>query len=255
MNREELRAFLDEKADRFNWPGFIEHDPVSIPHLFSAKQDIEIAGLFAATIACGQRITILNNSRWLMERMDHAPGQFVMDYTAADLDKLKTFRHRTFNFTDLSYFLRFLRHHYDSHDSLEDLFVPPPGSETIEQGLVEFHNQFFSLKGAPQRTRKHVATPVRKSACKRLNMFLRWMVRNDGRGVDFGIWKQIRPRQLVCPCDLHVERVARKLGLLRRKNLDWQAALELTAQLRRFDPEDPVKYDFALFGLGVEEEF
>lgn len=255
MEFQKLRDFLDLKFEQYNQPGFITNDPVSVPHLFSGRQDIEIAALFASTLAWGQRVTILKNCRWLMEQMDHAPSQFVRDHTAVDLKRLKSFKHRTFNFTDLQYFLKFLQHHFRSHDSLETLFAVAREAETVEQGLIHFHQRFFDLPDAPGRTRKHVATPARKSACKRLNMFLRWMVRDDRRGVDFGLWKRIHPRQLVCPCDLHVDRVARKLGLITRKSLDWQTALELTAQLRRFDPYDPVKYDFALFGLGIEEGF
>ena len=252
---EGLKHFLDVKADQYNRPEFIPNDPISIPHQFSKKQDIEIAGLFAATLAWGQRVTIVKNCHSLMEAMDQAPHDFILHHREVDLKKLEHFKHRTFNFTDLLYFLAFLRIYYRSHSSLEDLFVVNPGEATIEKGLVNFHDQFFSLSDFPSRTQKHVSTPVRKSACKRLNMFLRWMVRDDGKGVDFGIWKKIKPSQLVCPCDLHVERVARKLGLIGRKPMNWQTALALTAKLRQFDPADPVKYDFALFGLGIEEKF
>jgi uncharacterized protein (TIGR02757 family) len=252
-----LKSFLDEKADVYNRPEFIAHDPIVIPHAYTRLQDIEIAGLFAATLAWGQRATIIKKCRELMRMMDHAPYDFVVNHSVHDLKPLEKFVHRTFNGTDTLYFLAFLQATYQAHNSLEDLFAGPvkPKDTTIEAGLVGFHRAFFSLDFAPARTRKHVATPDRKSACKRLNMFLRWMVRNDDRGVDFGLWKKISPVQLVCPCDLHVDRVARKLGLITRKPTDWLTALELTQSLRQLDPRDPVRYDFALFGLGIEEKF
>lgn len=246
-----LKAFLDEMADRFNRPEFIVHDPISIPHRFTKRQDIEIAGLFAATLAWGQRVTIIRSSERLMTLMGESPHEFILNHRPSDLKKLESFVHRTFNSTDLLYFISFLQSHYRDHASLEELFQVAPDEPTVENGLIRFHNRFFSLPDFPARTRKHVATPARKSACKRLNMFLRWMVRSDNRGVDFGLWKKIKPAQLVCPCDIHVERVSRRLKLIRRKALDWQTALELTDNLRRLDPVDPVRYDFALFGLGV----
>lgn len=242
---------LDEMADRFNRPEFIVDDPVSIPHQFSKRQDIEIAGLFAAVLAWGQRGTIIKSCRRLMEMMGHAPHDFVLHHGPSDLKRLESFVHRTFNATDLLYFVEFLRHHYAQHDSLEILFPVSPNDLTTEKGLIHFHKAFFSLPDHPHRTRKHISTPERKSACKRINMYLRWMVRRDDSGVDFGLWKDIAPRQLVCPCDLHVERVARSLRLIRRKSLDWETALELTANLRKLDPGDPVRYDFALFGMGI----
>lgn len=249
----ELKQFLDMKADQFNRPAFIENDPVSIPHAFSKKQDIEIAGLFAAVLAWGQRKTIVRKCRELLERMDHDPHSFILHHEARDLKAFADFKHRTFNGTDTLYFIEFLKHYYQHHSSLEDAFTVPPGDATVEQGLIGFHHTFFGLEDHPHRTRKHLPTPERKSTCKRINMYLRWMVRADNRGVDFGIWKKISAAQLVCPCDLHVDRVARKLRMIRRKQTDWQTALELTANLRKLDPLDPVKYDFALFGLGIEE--
>lgn len=253
MNRvADLKEFLDEKVERFNQPGFIENDPVSIPHLFKRKQDREIAGLFAATLAWGQRKTIVRKCKELLELMDNAPHDFILHHTEKDLKSLMYFKHRTFNSTDLLYFIGSLKHYYNRRDSLEDAFYNNREDETVETGLVKFHNEFFELDH-PHRTRKHVASPERKSTCKRLVMYLRWMVRQDNKGVDFGIWKKISPAQLVCPCDLHVDRVARKLKLIKRKQTDWQAAIELTANLRKLDPTDPVKYDFALFGLGIEE--
>lgn len=190
-----------------------------------------------------------------MEWMDNAPHDFMLHHKEEDLKRFINFRHRTFNPTDLLYFIEFLSWYYSRYESLEDAFVFPGSDETTEAGLVSFHDLFFSLPDFPKRTIKHVSTPARKSACKRINMYLRWMVRSDNKGVDFGIWKKIRPSQLVCPCDVHVDRVARKLKLIKRKQADWQTALELTANLRQFDPTDPVKYDFALFGLGVSEKF
>ncbi|HEY9047154.1 MAG TPA: TIGR02757 family protein [Ohtaekwangia sp.] len=248
----ELKEFLDEKVALYNRPGFIENDPVSIPHMFRKKQDIEIAGLFAAVLAWGQRKTIINKCRQLMAMMDNEPHQFILHHSEQDLKPLLEFKHRTFNATDTLYFLEALRWFYQNHKSLEEAFYIA-GQDTIEKGLDQFQQLFFSLEDAPQRTRKHIPSPSRKSTCKRLVMYLRWMVRQDDKGVDFGIWKKIKPAQLICPCDLHVDRVARKLKLIRRKQTDWQTALELTANLRQFDPIDPVKYDFALFGLGIEE--
>lgn len=251
-NAYDLKEFLDEKSEQFNRPGFIENDPISIPHHFKKKQDIEIAGLFAATLAWGQRKTIIRKCTELMDKMDHDPHQFILHHKENDLKRFIDFKHRTFNSTDLLYFIASLQHYYKEHDSLESAFYSGPDDETIEKGLIKFHKQFFELDH-PQRTRKHVSTPERKSTCKRLVMYLRWMVRQDNKGVDFGIWRRISPAQLVCPCDVHVDRVARKLKLIKRKQTDWQTALELTRNLRKFDPSDPVKYDFALFGLGIEE--
>ena len=249
----ELKEFLDQKSDQYNQPGFIEHDPISIPHAFTKKQDIEIAGLFAAVLAWGQRATIVRKCKELLTRMDNDPHQFILHHTERDLKIFETFKHRTFNTTDTLYFIAFLRWFYSHHSSLEEAFKVAAENETVEHGLINFHNLFFSLNDHPDRTKKHIATPERKSTCKRLNMYLRWMVRRDNRGVDFGLWNTISPAQLICPCDLHVDRVARKLKLIKRKQADWQTAIELTSNLHQLDPADPVKYDFALFGLGIEE--
>lgn len=249
---KDLKAFLDEKVERFNQPSFITLDPVSIPHLFTKKQDIEIAGLMAAVLAWGQRVTIIRKCAELMQWMDNAPHEFVLHHRESDLKRFLEFRHRTFNGTDALYFIEALRSIYREHASLEDVFAVPSGNVTIEQGLINFHHRFFSLENHPHRTRKHLPTPERKSTCKRINMYLRWMVRQDSNGVDFGLWRTISPAQLVCPCDVHVDRVARKLKLIKRKQTDWLTALELTDSLRKLDPKDPVKYDFALFGLGIE---
>jgi uncharacterized protein (TIGR02757 family) len=255
LKGEELKDFLDGKVRQFNNVAFIENDPISIPHRFTKKQDIEIAGLFAAILAWGQRKTIIRKCSELLDRMDTDPHQFILNHTSRDLKKFLDFKHRTFNPTDALYFIESLKHIYSRHQSLEDLFLVQPSDETIENGLINFHEKFFSLPDHPHRTKKHIPTPVRKSTCKRMAMYLRWMVRSDSTGVDFGIWQQIRPSKLVCPCDLHVDRVARKLKLIKRKQTDWQTVLELTGNLRKMDPADPVKYDFALFSLGIEEKF
>lgn len=248
-----LKDFLDEKYWQYNRPAFVEDDPISIPHQYSSPQDIEIAGFWAAVLAWGQRRTIINKCNELFLLMDNAPYDFIVNHQESDLKAFLQFKHRTFNATDTLYFLKFFQAYFQKHTTLEDAFFTP--DYDMEKGLVNFHNLFFSLEDYPERTRKHIATPARKSACKRINMFLRWMVRKDGRGVDFGLWKNIKPAQLICPCDLHVDRVARKLGLITRKQTDWLTAKELTANLRLLDPEDPVKYDFALFGLGIYEKF
>jgi len=251
----DLKDFLDKKIVEFNRPDFIPLDPISIPHRFSKKEDIEIAGFIAAVLAWGQRKTIINKCSELFEMMDNAPYDFIYNHEERDLKPFLQFKHRTFNDIDTLYFIEFLRWFYRDHESLEESFILgwTPESNIMEKLLANFHHFFFQLPDSPRRTRKHIATPERKAACKRINMFLRWMVRSDNKGVDFGIWKTIKPYQLVCPCDLHVDRVGRRLGLITRKQTDWQTAIELTERLREFDPEDPVKYDFALFGLGVEE--
>ena len=261
---EALRAFLDRKVTEYNRSSFIADDPVRVPHAYSLKEDIEIAGFFTAIFSWGNRTSIIRKSEELMQFMDRSPYQFILHHTDKDLKKLLAFKHRTFNPTDLLYFIEFFRHHYSRYDSLEYAFLLPwqgaDGAARLDQydpgaALTAFHHYFFSLDVVPPRTRKHIATPERNSSCKRLNMFLRWMVRKDDKGVDFGLWKRISPGQLICPLDLHVARVARRFGLLTRKPTDWPAALELTENLALLDPEDPVKYDFALFGLGVMEKF
>ena len=257
MISKELENFLNDKVDQYNQPNFIPNDPISIPHKFQKPQDIEISGFWASILAWGQRITIINKCNELFELMDNAPHDFIMNHTEADLKRFKDFKHRTFNYTDTLYFIEFFKQHYTNFETLEDAFVKglKSADDNVESGLINFHNYFFTSELAPARTKKHIATPARKSACKRINMYLRWMVRDDDKGVDFGLWKRIKPSQLVCPCDLHVDRVARKLGLITRKQTDWTTAVELTENLKRLDPTDPVKYDFALFGLGVEERF
>lgn len=251
---DDLKDWLDKKVDQYNVPNFIPLDPISIPHSFSQPADIEIAGFFAAILAWGQRKTIIQKCQTLMQLMDQAPAQFIRGFEESDLKPFVGFKHRTFNDLDTLYFLHWLQHHYRAHDSLEDAFLPTDFGTIweAEKGLNAFHERFFSLPEAPSRTQKHIAKPARGSSCKRLNMYLRWMVRNDSKGVDFGLWTRIRPSQLICPCDVHVERVARTLGLVTRPKPDWLMALELTENLRKWAPEDPVRYDFALFGLGVE---
>lgn len=265
-DKASLKKFLDRKVDEYNQPSFIKSDPVCIPHLFSKKQDMEIAGFFAAIFAWGNRTTIINKSKELLQLMDNSPHQFILNHKVSDLKRLAGFKHRTFNTTDLLYFIEFLKHHYSGNTSLESAFfnkqtivkehsqVSPWGRD-LEGALNHFYHYFFSLEDSPARTVKHIASPQKNSTCKRLNMFLRWMVRKDDHGVDFGIWSKISPAQLICPIDVHVARVARHFNLLDRKATDWQAALELTDNLRSFDESDPVKYDFALFGLGVMEKF
>lgn len=253
MDKKRLKEFFNKKVDEYNQPFFIKGDPVCIPHLFSQKQDIEIAGFFAAVFAWGNRTTIIQKSRELMQRMDMQPHAFCLSADEKRLKALEGFRHRTFNDTDLLYFIEFFHYHYHRYSSLESAFTMH--GHSIEEMLTGFHHYFFSLEHVPARTKKHIADPSKGSTCKRINMFLRWMVRHDTKGVDFGIWKSISPSELICPIDLHVARVARHFHLLKRKQIDWLAAVELTEYLRTLDRDDPVKYDFALFGLGVIDKF
>jgi len=252
-----LLNVLEEKYLQYNRPDFIADDPISIPHRFTRRQDIEITGFFAAVLAWGQRKTIISKCSELVGLMEQAPYDFIRGHQQHDLKRFLQFKHRTFNPTDALYFIDFLHRHYARFDSLEDAFVTGlrPDDQTVERGLTGFREYFFAPEYAPQRTRKHISSPAAGSACKRLNMFLRWMVRRDDKGVDFGLWTRIRPGQLVCPCDVHVERTGRRLGLITRKQMDWRTALQLTQNLRQFDPDDPVKYDFALFGLGIEDRY
>ncbi len=275
-NPAALRALLDTRAAFYETPAFISADPISIPHRFSKKQDIEIAGLFAATLAWGHRSMIIRNAARIVTWMDNAPHDFILHHQEADLKRFLPFAHRTFNATDLLYFIHFLRHHYSQHESLEEAFIPPaPKGEfppdsiiyrtkqphviplgaggILHQSLERFHTYVFDFPDAPQRTRKHVPTPARRSACKRLCMYLRWMVRPGP--VDFGLWKKITPAGLICPLDTHVARVAHRLGLLQKEKADWASAEALTAALCTLAPEDPVRYDFALFSLGADERF
>ncbi|MCA0362443.1 MAG: TIGR02757 family protein [Bacteroidetes bacterium] len=253
---QETIDLLNEKYLQYNQPNFIENDPILIPHRYSRIQDIEISGFFAATLAWGQRKTIIKKCEELLEAMDHAPFDFIMNHSVSDLKLLQNFVHRTFNFTDLLYFIEFFKNHYSKFDSLEYAFmIENIEGKNIRINLMRFKEYFFSLSDFPHRTTKHISTPANHSACKRLNMFLRWMVRKDRKGVDFGIWKNLKTSQLICPCDVHVEKTARILGLTQRPKADWHMAEEITENLKFFDPLDPVKYDFALFGMGIENYF
>ena len=254
MTRKELKEFLDFKVEQYNTPEFIETDPVQIPHLFSRKEDIEISGFLTATISWGNRKSILKNANAMMELLDHAPYDFVMQHSENDLEKLQHFVHRTFNGSDLAYFLRAFKNIYDTYGGLENIFSKYSNKESLQPAIHEFKKIFFELPHEV-RTQKHVSDPLKNSAAKRINMFLRWMVRNDNKGVDLGIWESIFPAQLSCPLDVHSGNVARKLGLLKRKQNDAKALAELDKNLRKMDPEDPVKYDYALFGLGIFENY
>ncbi len=253
MNRKEIKAFLDEKVELYNRPDFIKDDPILIPHQFSKKEDIEIAGFLAATIAWGQRKTIMNNANRIMEFMEFEPYRFILEKDFNDFE-FPGFVHRTFNTIDLQYFLSALKIIYQYHGGLETVFNK--GSNNQER-IANFHNVFFNLEGLEpsKKTYKHVSNPAKNSAAKRLNMFLRWMVREDKKGVDFGIWKEHSPADLLLPLDVHTANSSRKLGLLKRKQNDWKTVEEITSILKKFDSSDPVKYDFALFGLGVIEKF
>jgi uncharacterized protein (TIGR02757 family) len=249
-----LKEFLDQKYLQYNQPGFIESDPICIPHAFSAKEDIEIAGFFAATLAWGQRKTIISNASRIIRGMDYAPFDFILNFRESDLESLRGFVHRTFNFTDLTVFFYALKCIYQQYNGIENVFADGLKKGAMDEAIAHFRDVFFSVPHQ-QRSRKHVSNPLSGASAKRINMYLRWMVRKDIKGVDFGIWNSINPAELICPLDVHSGRVARKLGLLSRKQDDWKAAMELTTQLRMLDPFDPVKYDFALFGLGVFEKY
>ena len=253
LSKQELFEFLEIKQEQYNNPEFIPSDPISIPHLFTKNQDIEIAGFLTSTISWGSRKIIVSNSRKLIQLMDDDPFSFIMDASENDLLPFRKFIHRTFNGEDCVFFLQSLKNIYTKHESMEELFLPS-ANNGISHAIGNFRKEFL-LTSHQKRSEKHIADPFSGSSAKRINMFLRWMVRNDSRGVDFGIWKQIDPSALICPLDVHVGNVARKLGLLTRKANDWKAAEELTTSLRKFDPSDPVKYDFALFGLGIFENF
>ncbi|MEZ4774270.1 MAG: TIGR02757 family protein [Bacteroidia bacterium] len=255
--RNQLAALLDQKYQQYNTPDFIEEDPISIPHQFDQKEDIEIAGFLTALIAWGRRTSIINNANKLMEIMGQSPYDFVMNAEAGELYGLDEFVHRTFNGGDCQALVLSLKNVYLNHGGLEKIFSKGihEAHENVYHGILFARDRLVSYENFPERTQKHIANPAAGSSAKRINMFLRWMVRDDQRGVDFGLWKHISPHQLICPLDVHTGNVARKLGLLTRKQNDWKAAAELTANLRSFCPEDPVKYDFSLFGLGVYEGF
>ena len=254
MNQIELKSFLDEKVLQYNTLDFIESDPVQIPHLFSQKEDIEIAGFLSATIAWGNRKMIIKNSHRMMDLMGNSPFDFVMSHTENDLERMESFVHRTFNGHDFSSFIRSLQHIYKNHNGLEAVFSKNQETDSMQKSISEFKKIFFEIPHQ-NRTQKHISDPMNGSAAKRINMYLRWMCRQDNTGVDFGIWKSISPSLLSCPLDVHSGNVARKLGLLTRKQNDGKALTELDTKLRELDSIDPTKYDFALFGLGIFEGF
>ncbi len=252
MNRNELKDFLEEKVALYNNPNFIESDPIQIPHLYTLKEDIEISGFLAATIAWGNRKMIINNAKKMMDLMGNSPYDFVMNHSESQLETLERFVHRTFNGNDFVGFVKGLQHIYNNHGGLETVFSKQ--NPTMQHTISEFKQLFFEIPHET-RTEKHISDPLIGSAAKRINMYLRWMVRKDNKGVDLGIWKSISPSLLSCPLDVHSGNVARKLDLLTRKQNDAKAVVELDENLRKLDPNDPVKYDFALFGLGVFEGF
>ena len=254
MNTEELKVFLDEKVLEYNNPKFIQTDPIQIPHQYVIKEDIEISGFLTATIAWGNRKMIINNARRMMELMGNSPYDFVMHHKEHHLDNFDGFAHRTFNSIDFRYFIKAIQHIYIHHKGLEHIFKTYATNHSLQPAIHEFKKIFFEISH-PLRTTKHISDPLKGGAAKRLNMWLRWLIRNDNSGVDFGIWKSISPSILSCPLDVHSGNVARKLGLINRKQNDAKALAELDANLRRMDSLDPVKYDFALFGLGVFEKF
>lgn len=254
MEAEELKFFLDEKVELYNNPNFIESDPIQIPHLFSLKEDVEIAGFLSATIAWGNRKMIIKNSHRMIQLMGNSPYDFVMSHQGHQLEELQNFVHRTFNGQDFISFIKGLQHIYKNHGGLEKVFHTHQEENSMQKSIHEFKKTFFEIDHQ-YRTQKHISDPLNNSAAKRINMFLRWMVRQDNKGVDLGIWKNISPSFLSCPLDVHSGNVARKLGLLTRKQNDAKALAELDKNLRQLDANDPVKYDFALFGLGVFEHF
>jgi len=254
MDQRELKEFLDEKVMLYNNPSFIESDPIQIPHLFSKKEDIEISGFLTAIISWGNRKMIIRNALKMMELLDNAPYDFIINHQKSDLKPFKNFVHRTFNSEDLYQFIQSLEHIYKKHQGLEKALAIIEEKTTYIEAIHNLKKIFFEIPHL-QRTKKHISDPLKNSAAKRINMFLRWMVRNDQTGVDFGIWKTHNAANLSCPLDVHSGNVARKLALLSRKQNDWKAVTELDTNLRILDHEDPVKYDFALFGLGVFEKF
>ncbi|WP_321515164.1 TIGR02757 family protein [Marinifilum fragile] len=255
MNFADLKDFLEEKYDLYNRESFIESDPILIPKQFFRKEDIEIAGFLSASIAWGQRPTIIRNAKRLMEFMNQQPYEFLMNSTEADLDVFREFKHRTFNGDDCIFFIKSLKNIYQKHDGLESVFTKgfKKGGD-VKSAIAYFREVFFEPEHLV-RTQKHISNVLKKSSAKRINMYLRWMVRDDERNVDFGLWKGIESKDLFLPLDVHTGNVGRKLGLLTRKQSDWPAVEEITMSLRSFDPNDPVKYDYALFGLGIFEKF
>jgi uncharacterized protein (TIGR02757 family) len=253
LSHQELADFLEAKYLQYNCPEFFESDPISVPHRFTRKEDIEIAAFLAATISWGNRTSIVKDANKLLGMMEDDPFEFILNFSPAEARPFESFYHRTFNGNDCIFFLSSLKNIYRHHGGLEQQFNPNP--ETGIKGAITRFRELFLEPHHLTRTEKHIANPEKGASAKRLLMFLRWMVRNDKRGVDFGLWKNIPASLLLCPLDVHSGNVARKLGLLSRSQNDWKAVEELTASLRRFDPDDPVKYDFALFGAGIYEHF
>ena len=254
MNKKDLKDFLDNKVEQYNKPDFITSDPIQIPHLFSKKEDIEIAGFLSATISWGNRKSIITNCHKMMVLLEQSPFDFIMNHEESDLEKLKPFVHRTFNGLDFITFIKGLQHIYTNHKGLEAVFAKHAEKDSLQLSIHHFKQTFFEIDHL-QRTQKHISDPLKNSAAKRINMFLRWMIRPNTTNVDLGIWSSLSPVQLSCPLDVHSGNVARKLGLLKRKQNDGKALAELDTALRQLDKNDPVKYDFALFGLGVFEKF
>ena len=254
LNTSELKDFLDSKVVQYNNSRFIESDPIQVPHQFNKKEDIEIAAFLTATIAWGNRKSIIKNAKYMMQLLDNSPYDFVINHQETDLEQLLPFVHRTFNGNDFIQFIKCLRHIYETHLGLENVFSKHAETNSLQKSIHQLKKVFFEIEHL-QRTQKHISDPLKNSAAKRINMFLRWMVRRDNAGVDFGIWTSLSPAQLSCPLDVHSGNVARKLGLLHRKQNDGKALLKLDSALRKLDAQDPVKYDFALFGLGVFEGF
>ncbi|NNF19080.1 MAG: TIGR02757 family protein [Flavobacteriaceae bacterium] len=252
MKKKELKDFMDNKVEQYNHPKFLEEDPIQIPHTYSSKEDIEISAFLTATIAWGNRKSIIKNASRMMELMDNAPSEFIRMHQESDLQQLQPFVHRTFNANDFQTFVRGLKHIYQNYDGLEGIFRDHTVDDTLQPAISVLKKKFFEIPHQA-RTTKHISDPLKGSSAKRLNMFLRWMVRQDQCGVDFGIWHSVKASSLSCPLDVHTGNVARHLGLIKRKQNDAKALAELDAQLRKWDPADPVKYDFALFGLGVFE--
>ena len=254
LSKEELKDFLDKMAEKYNSLDFIDHDPVCIPHLYQTKEDIEISGFLTATIAWGNRCAILRSAKRMMSCLEESPYDFIMNHDDHDLERISGVIHRTFNSTDLIYFIKALKYIYETKNGLEGIFNNYQTEDSLQPAIHKLKCFFFELPHAA-RTLRHISDPFKGSAAKKINMFLRWMIRRDNKGVDFGLWKSISPSILSCPLDVHSGNVARKLGLINRKQNDSKAVSELDINLRELDRADPVKYDFALFGLGVFEGF
>ena len=250
----DIKEFLLQKVSQYNQVSFISTDPISIPHSFTGKEDIEISGFLTALISWGQRKSIVKSGKKLMNLMGNKPHQFVLNAGRKELEDISDFVYRTFNGDDLLFLIAALKEIYLHKGGLEQ--IATTGFEKtgdIKGAIIEIRNTLLQTPHL-KRSEKHLADPQKGSAAKRINMFLRWMVRKDNNGVDFGIWEKIPQSRLMCPLDVHSGNTARALGLLKRKQNDWKAVEELTECLKKMDPEDPVKFDFALFGTGVFEK-